>query len=553
MSSPIRTFFEIIWLYCKGFRPVEFVRDTDRISLHPSGWRVNGTGRMRRAKDAVGYLETAEPEQWRQIYCGMTPFLVSNKGNVKHLDGSAVKMNLANGRYQIMYKPEDARGRGRNGHTHKKRVYRSMLVAMAWLDFRKGDAEHEIHHINGYRTDDRPANLMVVDHEEHLRIHNLGPCGLSGLPDERLAEAAAKPKKRRRKKARGVQDEAAASPANDTGAQDEARPEQAAEAHGADCAAEGSTAPGIPADKSADANEKPRSKRRRGKRGGRKRGGTGMADAEAQAAAENVAEDASAASAADAAGSEQRGDAAQTESGAPTDRADETHAHEGACDGRGGARHDEGAMHDGTRAADDEQQGDAAQKGREEANGGRAKPEHGAPHDAGERDELRPTRKKDDASRAPEPFDRAAARARLADALAAYLDAVGAHEAAGATDEKEANRLAKPVYRALRAFGSCPDPVDAFDAALASIRTISQAYRASGAAMPAAVHSMAGTLHSVAKNAVKDIAARGDAVETACLREMLVEQANDPLFKKTAHARKFRQSISVVDSRGETK
>lgn len=552
MSSPIRTFFEIIWLYCKGFRPVEFVRDTDRISLHPSGWRVNGTGRMRRAKDAVSYLEAAEPEQWRQIYCGMTPFLVSNKGNVKHLDGSAVKMNLANGRYQIMYKPEDARGRGRNGHTHKKRVYRSMLVAMAWLDFRKGDAEHEIHHINGYRTDDRPANLMVVDHEEHLRIHNLGPCGLSGLPDERLAEAAAKPKKRRRKKARSVQDEAVASPAHDTGAHDESQPEQAAEANGLEGAAEDATAQGG-TDKSADTGEKPRSKRRRGRRGGRKRGGAGAPGAEAEAAQNNAAEDASAASAADAAGSEQRGDAAQTESGDSTDCADEAHARKGACDDRDDARHSEGAAHDGARAANDGQQGDTAQKGCEGANGGRAKPEHGTPHDAGERDGSRPTRKKGDASHAPEPFDRAAARARLADALAAYLDAVGAHEAAGATDEKEANRLAKPVYRALKAFGSCPDPVDAFDAALASIRTISQAYRASGAAMPAAVHSMAGTLHSVAKNAVKDIAARGDAVETACLREMLVEQANDPLFKKTAHARKFRQSISVVDSRGETK
>ena len=191
MPSPIRTFFEIIWLYCKGFRPVEFVREDDRISLHPSGWRVNGSGRLKRAKDAVSYLESAEPEQWRQIYCGMTPFLVSDKGNVKHIDGNPVKMTLANGRYQIMYKPEDSRGRGRDGRTHKKRVYRSMLVAMAWLDFRKGDTDHEIHHINGYRTDDRVANLMIVDHEEHLRIHNLGPCALSGLPDERIVDAPA--------------------------------------------------------------------------------------------------------------------------------------------------------------------------------------------------------------------------------------------------------------------------------------------------------------------------------------------------------------------------
>ena len=211
MIARLKEFFEFLWLYFKGFKPVEFVRGEDRVSLHACGWRANGTGRMKRAKDAVAYLDAADAEQWKQIYCGMTPFLVSDKGNVKQIDGSPAKLFLANGRYQIQYKPEDARGRGKNGHTHKKRVYRSMLVAMAFLDFKKGDTAHEIHHVNGYRTDDRLANLLVLTHEDHIRLHNMGPCALSTTRDEALSllataeptsgAEAEKKNKRKRKKA----------------------------------------------------------------------------------------------------------------------------------------------------------------------------------------------------------------------------------------------------------------------------------------------------------------------------------------------------------------
>lgn len=221
MIARIKEFFEFLWLYFKGFRPVEFVRGNDRVSLHTCGWRANGTGRMKRAKDAVAYLDAAPEEQWKQIYCGMTPFLVSDKGNVKQIDGSPAKLFLANGRYQIQYKPEDARGRGKNGHTHKKRVYRSMLVAMAFLDFKKGDTTHEIHHVNGYRTDDRLANLLVLTHEDHIRLHNMGPCALSGSRDEALALLAAaepasgaeteKKRPKRKRKKSGKKQQAAAT------------------------------------------------------------------------------------------------------------------------------------------------------------------------------------------------------------------------------------------------------------------------------------------------------------------------------------------------------
>lgn len=192
MSSFFKDLCEFLWLHRQGFRPTEYLRNSDRISLHACGWRANGSGRMKTARDAVAYLEGSMPEQWRQVYCGLTPFLVSDRGNVRLIDGSEPRMMLANGRYQIAYKPEEQhpsrRGR-RGGMAHKKRVYRSVLVAMAFLDFKKGDAEHEVHHVNGYRTDDRLVNLMVLTHDEHTRIHNMGPCGLTAPLDDTVRES----------------------------------------------------------------------------------------------------------------------------------------------------------------------------------------------------------------------------------------------------------------------------------------------------------------------------------------------------------------------------
>ena len=192
MPSFFKDLREFLWLYRQGFRPTEYLRNSDRISLHACGWRANGSGRMKTARDAVAYLEGSMPEQWRQVYCGLTPFLVSDRGNVRLIDGSEPRMMLANGRYQIAYKPEEQhpsrRGR-RGGMAHKKRVYRSVLVAMAFLDFKKGDVEHEVHHVNGYRTDDRLVNLMVLTHDEHTRIHNMGPCGLTAPLDDAVCDA----------------------------------------------------------------------------------------------------------------------------------------------------------------------------------------------------------------------------------------------------------------------------------------------------------------------------------------------------------------------------
>ena len=536
MPSPIRTFFEIIWLYCKGFRPVEFVREDDRISLHPSGWRVNGSGRLKRAKDAVSYLESAEPEQWRQIYCGMTPFLVSDKGNVKHIDGNPVKMTLANGRYQIMYKPEDSRGRGRDGRTHKKRVYRSMLVAMAWLDFRKGDTDHEIHHINGYRTDDRVANLMIVDHEEHLRIHNLGPCALSGLPDERIVDAPA-----------GCEAEGE-EPETYAGAHVALRPET----------------------KNQDAEPR-KKKRRRGKRGGKGRSGAAQQQQQTEQPGREIEDERPQADARpeatedarerdDAAARRNTSDdqAAAEPADVPTDAdaaVEEKTPETGERRGRGKRKKSHGSTAS-ENASEPEAHGESGSEEKRETAPEESTQADDAPsHDADrEKAPKRSRARKNDGDEAkPErAVDWAASRARLDESLDVFLKTVQADNAEHTVDEKEASKAAKPVYRALKPFLTCPDAVAAFDASLGGIRTIVQAYRDSGAEIPAPVHSMLGTLHQVVKDCVKRIAAEGDAVETACLRELLVDEASKPLFKKTVHARKFRQCISVVDSRNET-
>ncbi|MDO4443875.1 MAG: HNH endonuclease [Slackia sp.] len=553
MPSPIRTLKELARLYRKGFRPVEFVRDDNRISLHPSGWRVNGSGRFKSVDDAIEYLESAKPERWRQIYCGMTPFLVSDKGNVKHVDGSAVKMNLANGRYQIMYKPEDPRGRGRDGRIHKKRVYRSMLVAMAWLDFRKGDAEHEIHHINGYRTDDRVANLMIVDHDEHMRIHSLGPCGLSGMPDERIMEAPA---------------------GCEPGAEE---PETYAGSHVAL----------KPAHDGNATNAAPKKKRRRGKRGGKKNNTQGATQPDQQDKRETEEAKREQQSEQGAArrqdGDENRtamkANAAQCAETNPAPQAQEPSD----AKKRTSRRHNGGETttpaKDLPRRADDAAttakeadgppQADADRKPEPQKESDAAQPDQAASEEARRssnavvepQEKNAPEKRTARAKKAQRNGDTAknaqatnwkAARTALSDEIERFLDAAGARDAATHVDEKEISKAAKPVYKALKPFAACPDAIERFDAGLACIRAITLAYNEAGTTAPAPVHSMLGTIHqSVVKDAVKRISAEGDDLERACLRELLCDEAAKPLYKKTPHARKFRQCVSIIDSRNE--
>lgn len=74
---------------------------------------------MKTARDAVAYLEGSMPEQWRQVYCGLTPFLVSDRGNVRLIDGSEPRMMLANGATKSPTSP-------------KSSILRDAVAAVAW-------------------------------------------------------------------------------------------------------------------------------------------------------------------------------------------------------------------------------------------------------------------------------------------------------------------------------------------------------------------------------------------------------------------------------------
>ena len=535
MAVRIKEFFEFLWLYFKGFRPVEFVRGNDRVSLHACGWRANGTGRMKRAKDAVAYLDAADAEQWKQIYCGLTPFLVSTKGNVKQIDGSPAKLFLANGRYQIQYKPEDARGRGKNGHTHKKRVYRSMLVAMAFLDFKKGDTAHEIHHVNGYRTDDRLANLLVLTHEDHIRIHNMGPCALSGTRDDALAmlassapltasEAEGGRGRTRRRKADAESDQAQAT--ND--------------------------APASPAEERCEP-ESPKPKRRRGKRGGRRHKKTQAIAANATNA--NGEQNATLA-AQSCIGSSSAADEAPDIT-VPANEGSGLPEAIGITKEHAAAAHDAGRIDTATAAKADSKSHvcpkeseatrehtctEASQEEREHACAEAFQEESEHAHKSEE--------KKSRAHGVDETIDWAAARDALEEQLATYLAKSAPEPPASFPTNKQLNKNAKPVYKALKPFLSCPDAVAQFDTALSCIRAVVNAEHEWGATGPAPIQSLLGSLHQLLKEAVKRLAL-GDSVERACVEELLSEEVEKPAYEKTSTLRKLRQCLSIARAKEE--
>lgn len=488
MIAKLKEFLEFLWLYFKGFRPVEFVRGDDRISLHPFGWRANGTGRMKRAKDAVSYLDSTDAEQWRQIYCGMTPFLVSDKGNVKHIDGKPAKLFLSNGRYQVLYKPEDARGRGRNGRDHKKRVYRSMLVAMAFLDFKKGDDSREIHHVNGYRTDDRLINLLVLTHEEHTRIHNMGPCGLSGTRNEALALLA------ETKKTAETESEAARKPVSRASRNPESD-ESAETKNRCEAPLESSPTPASGR------------KRRRGRRGGRNH----RKETSSPILQESVSEiSANAASTTVAPTAIQEGVTAIAAT---------------SIDPRVTAAQEVAAIPPITQPTAEASPQPIAEAVAKCAS---------APSGNSASDEINWT----------------SMRSRLEDELGGLLETCAPGDNGEFPAEKNLTKRCKPVYRALRPYQTCPDAVAQFDAALACIRAIVRIESEWGKTGPSPLQSLLGELHQLLKSAVKHLAA-GDGLERMCTEELLREELGKPMYARSSSARKLRQCLSIVCSRKE--
>lgn len=202
MTRGLKGLVELLSLYFRGFTPVEFVRGDDRITQHASGWRVNGSGHLERAKDAVTYLEQAPAEEWRQVYCGINLFLVSDRGNVKKHDGTPAETFILNGRCQIKYQIV------KFGRLRNREIYRSHLVAMAFLNYQRGD-EREIHHINGYRMDDSVANLVVLSREDHAKVHGYGATAPTGPVEKDMPL----PKQRTRKGAKPSRGKHAGAPA----------------------------------------------------------------------------------------------------------------------------------------------------------------------------------------------------------------------------------------------------------------------------------------------------------------------------------------------------
>ena len=339
---------------------------------------------------------------------------------------------------------------------------------------------------------------MIVDHEEHLRIHNLGPCALSGLPDERIVDA----------------------PAGCEGEGEGEEPETFAEHHVAL----------KPEAKTQDAEPR-KKKRRRGKRGGK--GRSGAAQQQQTEQSEREAEDqrpgqthgperpkahASATTrplAAIRLTTRPRPNPSKTSKPRPpraTRRLKSTSA-AGAASARRTAARRRTKMHPSPKRATKTATRNNTKPHPKKACRPTARPTERKPPNAGAR------AKNDDGEAKPErTVDWAASRTHLDESLDAFLKTVQADNAEHTVDEKEASKAAKPVYRALKPFLTCPDAVAAFDAALGGIRTNNASLRDSDAEIPAPVHSMLGTLHQVVKDCVKRISAEGDAVETACLQ-----------------------------------
>lgn len=175
MLNRIKAMLRAMWMCLKGFSPVEFVRGENRISCRASGWSANGLGHYKSAREAAAHLGEHDPEIWRKIYCGMTPFLVSNQGEVQKMGPQAFGETISHGRVRLSYRTNPKEGGGKSA---KHYVYRSQLVAMAFLGYKYGNDAREIHHVNGCRTDDRAGNLMLLSRAKHARIHAQGECGL---------------------------------------------------------------------------------------------------------------------------------------------------------------------------------------------------------------------------------------------------------------------------------------------------------------------------------------------------------------------------------------
>ena len=55
-----------------------------------------------------------------------------------------------------------------NRHSYKTKEHRKVMEQILG---RKLKPSEDVHHINGIHDDNRPENLMVIEHREHLKLH----------------------------------------------------------------------------------------------------------------------------------------------------------------------------------------------------------------------------------------------------------------------------------------------------------------------------------------------------------------------------------------------
>lgn len=158
MLRKLKQISQTIKLIAKGFDPVYFVNSADELTTTGSIWRIDGED------DNLSAQVKEAGESWAPIRLKNNLYFVSDKANVRNRKGDKVEPITNGKRYSVLLETKDVNG------NKKKMVSRAVLVACAFHKHTLGSGK-EVHHLNLNRTDDRPENLAVLTHEEHVSIH----------------------------------------------------------------------------------------------------------------------------------------------------------------------------------------------------------------------------------------------------------------------------------------------------------------------------------------------------------------------------------------------
>ncbi|MEE1479631.1 MAG: hypothetical protein UF068_03260, partial [Slackia isoflavoniconvertens] len=156
-----------------------------------------------------------------------------------------------------------------------------------------------------------------------------------------------------------------------------------------------------------------------------------------------------------------------------------------------------------------------------------------------------------DSKRDTAEADWAAAREALARETRAYLKAARKLSRKDDAGSKQFASAAKPVYKALKPFLTCPDEVCAFDACLVCIRLIAQDAQTRAQhgqlEMPQTTHSLLGNFQKLMKASVRKLI-RADEIVAACTEELLREEAAKPVYKSLPN-NPLKQCLDIISSK----